>query len=94
KEVRAGIVDLLKSGTLRCVVATRSLALGIDRGAVDRLVLGAAPLSVSSLRQRVGRAGHDVGAVSEGSHCTRCMRWTCCAPRSRCRRRSPGESSR
>ena len=67
KEVRAGIEDQLKSGTLRCVVATSSLELGIDMGAVDLVLQVAAPMSVSSLLQRVGRAGHDVGAVSEGS---------------------------
>ncbi|MGO1409190.1 MAG: ATP-dependent helicase [Brachybacterium sp.] len=67
KEVRAGIEDQLKSGTLRCVVATSSLELGIDMGAVDLVLQVAAPMSVSSLLQRVGRAGHDVGAVSTGS---------------------------
>ena len=67
KEIRAGIEDQLKSGTLRCVVATSSLELGIDMGAVDLVLQVAAPMSVSSLLQRVGRAGHDVGAVSEGS---------------------------
>ena len=66
KEIRAGIEDQLKSGTLRCVVATSSLELGIDMGAVDLVLQVAAPMSVSSLLQRVGRAGHDVGAVSEG----------------------------
>ena len=67
KEVRAGIEDQLKSGTLRCVVATSSLELGIDMGAVDLVLQVAAPMSVSGLLQRVGRAGHDVGAVSAGS---------------------------
>ena len=67
KEVRAGIEEQLKSGTLRCVVATSSLELGIDMGAVDLVLQVAAPMSVSSLLQRVGRAGHDVGAVSTGS---------------------------
>ena len=67
KEIRAGIEDQLKSGTLRCVVATSSLELGIDMGAVDLVLQVAAPMSVSSLLQRVGRAGHDVGAASEGS---------------------------
>ncbi|MGO3290826.1 ATP-dependent helicase [Brachybacterium sp.] len=67
KEVRAGIEEQLKSGTLRCVVATSSLELGIDMGAVDLVLQVAAPMSVSSLLQRVGRAGHDVGAVSHGS---------------------------
>jgi ATP-dependent Lhr-like helicase len=67
KEVRAQIEDQLKSGALRCVVATSSLELGIDMGAVDLVLQVAAPMSVSSLLQRVGRAGHDVGAVSTGS---------------------------
>ncbi|ATG54509.1 ATP-dependent helicase [Brachybacterium ginsengisoli] len=67
KEVRAGIEEQLKGGTLRCVVATSSLELGIDMGAVDLVLQVAAPMSVSSLLQRVGRAGHDVGAVSTGS---------------------------
>ncbi|MGP5035414.1 ATP-dependent helicase [Brachybacterium alimentarium] len=67
KEVRAQIEDQLKSGTLRCVVATSSLELGIDMGAVDLVLQVAAPMSVSSLLQRVGRSGHDVGAVSTGS---------------------------
>ncbi|WP_394216785.1 ATP-dependent helicase [Brachybacterium vulturis] len=67
KEVRAKIEDQLKSGTLRCVVATSSLELGIDMGAVDLVLQVAAPMSVSSLLQRVGRAGHDVGAISHGS---------------------------
>ncbi|MGO3507409.1 MAG: DEAD/DEAH box helicase, partial [Brachybacterium tyrofermentans] len=67
KEIRAQIEDQLKSGTLRCVVATSSLELGIDMGAVDLVLQVAAPMSVSSLLQRVGRSGHDVGAVSEGS---------------------------
>lgn len=66
KEIRAQIEDQLKSGSLRCVVATSSLELGIDMGAVDLVLQVAAPMSVSSLLQRVGRAGHDVGAVSRG----------------------------
>ena len=67
KEIRAQIEEQLKSGTLRCVVATSSLELGIDMGAVDLVLQVAAPMSVSSLLQRVGRAGHDVGATSTGS---------------------------
>src|SRR5699024_10496403 len=54
------------SGTLRCVVATSSLELGIDMGVVDVVVhLQAAP-SVAAGLQRVGRAGHQVGEVSTG----------------------------
>ncbi|MGO1896766.1 MAG: DEAD/DEAH box helicase, partial [Brachybacterium sp.] len=67
KEIRAQIEDQLRSGTLRCVVATSSLELGIDMGAVDLVLQVAAPMSVSSLLQRVGRAGHDVGATSTGA---------------------------
>src|SRR5690606_4939357 len=66
KEQRAIIADDLKSGRLRCVVATSSLELGIDMGAVDLVVQVEAPPSVASGLQRVGRAGHQVGEVSRG----------------------------
>ncbi|MGW5358866.1 ATP-dependent helicase [Actinopolymorpha pittospori] len=66
KEQRALIEDDLKSGRLPCVVATSSLELGIDMGAVDLVVQVEAPPSVASGLQRVGRAGHQVGAVSKG----------------------------
>ncbi|MDO9398575.1 MAG: DEAD/DEAH box helicase, partial [Herbiconiux sp.] len=66
KEQRAIIEDDLKSGRLRCVVATSSLELGIDMGAVDLVVQVEAPPSVASGLQRVGRAGHQVGEVSKG----------------------------
>ncbi len=66
KEVRAAIEDDLKSGRLPAVVATSSLELGIDMGAVDLVVQVEAPPSVASGLQRVGRAGHQVGAVSRG----------------------------
>jgi len=66
KEQRAQIEADLKSGRLPCVVATSSLELGIDMGAVDVVVQVEAPPSVASGLQRVGRAGHQVGAVSRG----------------------------
>lgn len=66
KEQRAAIEDDLKSGRLRCVVATSSLELGIDMGLVDLVVQVESPPSVSSGLQRVGRAGHQVGASSRG----------------------------
>ncbi|TFD66242.1 ATP-dependent helicase [Cryobacterium sp. Hb1] len=66
KEQRAFIEDDLKSGRLRCVVATSSLELGIDMGAVDLVVQVESPPSVSSGLQRLGRAGHQVGEVSRG----------------------------
>ena len=66
KEQRAQIESDLKSGQLPCVVATSSLELGIDMGAVDVVVQVEAPPSVASGLQRVGRAGHQVGATSRG----------------------------
>ncbi|GAA2377325.1 MULTISPECIES: ATP-dependent helicase [Gordonia] len=66
KEQRAQIEDDLKSGRLRCVVATSSLELGIDMGAVDLVIQVEAPPSVAAGLQRIGRAGHRVGEVSRG----------------------------
>ena len=66
KEQRAIIEDDLKRGRLPCVVATSSLELGIDMGAVDLVVQIESPPSVASALQRVGRAGHQVGEVSRG----------------------------
>ncbi|MFT8395582.1 DEAD/DEAH box helicase [Propionibacterium sp.] len=66
KQRRAQIESDLKSGRLPCVVATSSLELGIDMGSVDLVVQVQSPPSVSSGLQRVGRAGHQVGAVSQG----------------------------
>ncbi len=66
KEQRALIEDDLKRGSLPCVVATSSLELGIDMGAVDLVVQIESPPSVASALQRVGRAGHQVGEVSRG----------------------------
>jgi ATP-dependent helicase Lhr and Lhr-like helicase len=66
KEQRALIEDDLKRGRLPCVVATSSLELGIDMGAVDLVVQVEAPPSVANGLQRVGRAGHQVGEVSRG----------------------------
>ncbi|WP_442916507.1 ATP-dependent helicase [Lentzea sp. DG1S-22] len=66
REQRTAVEEDLKSGRLPCVVATSSLELGIDMGAVDLVVQVEAPPSVASGLQRVGRAGHQVGAVSRG----------------------------
>ncbi|MFD1546458.1 ATP-dependent helicase [Nonomuraea guangzhouensis] len=66
KEERAQIEEALKSGRLPAVVATSSLELGIDMGAVDLVACVEAPPSVASGLQRIGRAGHQVGAVSRG----------------------------
>ena len=61
---RKEIEDRLKLGSLRGIVATSSLELGIDMGAVDLVIQVEAPPSVASGMQRVGRASHRVGAVS------------------------------
>jgi ATP-dependent Lhr-like helicase len=66
KEQRALIEEDLKAGRLPCVVATSSLELGIDMGAIDLVIQIESPPSVASGLQRVGRAGHQVGAVSHG----------------------------
>ncbi|MCO6006400.1 ATP-dependent helicase [Actinoallomurus purpureus] len=66
KEERAGIEESLKAGRLPAVVATSSLELGIDMGAVDLVVQVESPPSVAAGLQRIGRAGHQVGAVSKG----------------------------
>ncbi|MBA2715749.1 MAG: ATP-dependent helicase [Propionibacteriales bacterium] len=66
KEQRGLIEDALKTGRLPCVVATSSLELGIDMGAVDLVIQVESPPSVASGLQRVGRAGHQVGEISRG----------------------------
>src|SRR5258707_4388917 len=66
REERKHIEEALKSGQLPAVVATSSLELGIDMGSVDLVVQIEAPPSVAAGLQRVGRAGHQVGAVSRG----------------------------
>jgi len=63
---RSEIEDLLKAGRIRALVATSSLELGIDMGAIDLVIQIEAPPSVASGMQRIGRAGHQAGAVSEG----------------------------
>ncbi|MEV6690749.1 ATP-dependent helicase [Micromonospora sp. NPDC051196] len=66
REERQHIEESLKAGQLPAVVATSSLELGIDMGSVDLVVQIEAPPSVAAGLQRVGRAGHQVGAVSRG----------------------------
>ncbi|MDO4888799.1 MAG: helicase-related protein, partial [Actinomycetaceae bacterium] len=67
KQQREVIEEELKSGRLRCVVATSSLELGIDMGAVDHVIHIESPPSVASGLQRVGRAGHHVGGTSRAT---------------------------
>ncbi|MGQ0430782.1 MAG: DEAD/DEAH box helicase [Microthrixaceae bacterium] len=66
RERRLQIEDELKSGTLKGLVATSSLELGIDMGAVDLVIQVESPGAVSTGLQRIGRAGHQVGAPSRG----------------------------
>ena len=66
RAARSEVEDLLKAGRIRALVATSSLELGIDMGAIDLVVQIEAPPSVASGLQRIGRAGHQAGAVSEG----------------------------
>ena len=65
-EERVVVEELLKSGRLPCLVATSSLELGIDMGAVDLVIQVESPKSVTRGIQRIGRAGHSVEEVSRG----------------------------
>jgi ATP-dependent Lhr-like helicase len=65
-EERTLVEELLKSGKLPCLVATSSLELGIDMGAVDLVIQVESPKSVTRGLQRIGRAGHGLGEVSKG----------------------------
>lgn len=66
REQRVVIEDELKRGVLRAIVATSSLELGIDMGAVDLVIQVESPGAVSRGLQRIGRAGHQVGEPSTG----------------------------
>src|SRR4051812_2517967 len=66
REERLVVEELLKSGELPCLVATSSLELGIDMGAVDLVLQVESPKSVTAGLQRIGRAGHGVGEISKG----------------------------
>ena len=66
REQRFEIEELLKAGEIPCLVATSSLELGIDMGAVDLVIQVESPKSVARGLQRIGRAGHELGAVSKG----------------------------
>ena len=67
REIREVVERRLKEGELKAIVATNSLEMGIDIGALDEVVLVQSPPSVSSAVQRAGRAGHQVGQVSKAT---------------------------
>ena len=68
REERTVVEELLKAGELPCLVATSSLELGIDMGAVDLVLQVESPKSVARGLQRIGRAGHGVGtSARDGS---------------------------
>ncbi len=67
RELRLVVEERLKAGELKAIVATSSLELGIDIGALDEVVLVQTPFTVASTVQRLGRAGHAVGEISKGT---------------------------
>jgi len=66
REQRVLVEEDLKAGRIPCLVATSSLELGIDMGAVDLVIQVESPKSVARGLQRIGRAGHELGATSKG----------------------------
>ena len=65
---RSEVEDLLKAGRIKALVATSSLELGIDMGAIDLVIQIEAPPSVASGLQRIGRSGHQAGAIERRDH--------------------------
>jgi len=66
RELREVVEERMKAGELAAIVATSSLELGIDVGAIDRVILVGTPPSIAATVQRLGRAGHQVGETSRG----------------------------
>lgn len=66
RELRAVVEERLKAGTLKAIVATNSLELGIDIGSIDEVAMVQPPPTVASALQRLGRSGHSVGETSRG----------------------------
>ena len=67
RDIRAEVERRLKAGELKAIVATSSLEMGIDIGHLDEVVLVQTPPSIAAALQRIGRAGHGVGEVSQGA---------------------------
>ena len=74
----AEIEELLKAGKIKALVATSSLELGIDMGAIDLVIQIEAPPSVASGMQRIGRAGHQVGVPARGDYFSEVSRGSDC----------------
>jgi ATP-dependent Lhr-like helicase len=66
RELRAVVEERLKAGSLKAIVATNSLELGIDIGSIDEVAMVQPPPTVASTLQRLGRSGHSVGETSRG----------------------------
>jgi len=67
REIRSEVEQRLKAGELRAIVATNSLEMGIDIGTLDEVVMVQSPPGIAQTLQRIGRAGHQVGATSHGT---------------------------
>jgi hypothetical protein len=79
RQIRLEVERQLKAGKLKAILATGSLELGIDIGALDEVILVQAPWSVSEAVQRIGRAGHNVGRRSRGTFLSAHIADTACA---------------
>ncbi len=67
REIRTEVEQRLRAGELRAIVATSSLEMGIDIGSLDEVVMVQSPPGIAQTLQRIGRAGHQVGATSNGT---------------------------
>ena len=67
RDIRAEVEKRLKAGELKAIIATSSLEMGIDIGALDEVVMVQSPPTIAAAMQRIGRAGHQVGATSVGT---------------------------
>ncbi|MDC7242010.1 MAG: DEAD/DEAH box helicase, partial [Spirochaetales bacterium] len=66
REIRSSVEERMKAGKLKAIIATSSLELGIDIGALDEVIQVGTPVSQAVLIQRLGRSGHTVGGISRG----------------------------
>jgi ATP-dependent Lhr-like helicase len=66
RNLRLDVEDRLKNGSLRAVVCSTSLEMGVDIGAIDLVVMISAPKGISRALQRIGRSGHSIKQVSHG----------------------------